>query len=185
MTGPHVTCDTHVGLLVRLLAWLLVRILACPSTLGYPAVVAALTVALATTLTANLATAVAAIFSHRHHVALSCRISLAIILAAAVATSPLLLLLLLPLHCPHPGPCCRCRCCHCCLATPILAAANAVIPRCRRHVAPALAALAVILAAAALPPLLLMLPLKLIFWLIVMFPQPLTLSPHDALSCCC
>jgi hypothetical protein len=32
VTGPHVTCDTHVGLLARLLAWLLVHILACPST---------------------------------------------------------------------------------------------------------------------------------------------------------
>jgi len=33
VTGPHVTCDTHVGLFARLLAWLLVCILACPSTL--------------------------------------------------------------------------------------------------------------------------------------------------------
>ncbi len=32
VTGPHVTCDTHVGLLAWLLAWLSVRILACPST---------------------------------------------------------------------------------------------------------------------------------------------------------
>ena len=33
VTGSHVTCDTHVGLLARLLVWLLVRILACPSTM--------------------------------------------------------------------------------------------------------------------------------------------------------
>ncbi len=32
VTGPHVTCDTHVGLFAWLLAWLLVHILACPST---------------------------------------------------------------------------------------------------------------------------------------------------------
>ena len=71
------------------------------------------------------------------------------------------------------------------LCNPVLAAANTAIPRCRRRIAPALAALAVIPATAALPPLSLMLPSKLIFWLIVMFPQPLSLSPLVALSCCC
>ena len=47
-------------------------------------------------------------------------------------------------RCPCPGPCCRpCHRC-CCRATPILAtAADAAIPRCRRRVAPALAAVVV------------------------------------------
>jgi hypothetical protein len=99
---------------------------------------------------------------------------------------PLLLPLLLPFPPPRPLlmssppsllPCCPCphrRQCHQRHNTPLLL----------RRIAPALAALAVVFAVATLPPLLLMLPPLLIFWLIVMFPQPRTLSPLLALSHC-
>ena len=83
----------------------------------YPTVVAALPIALATTVT-NLATAIAAISSCCHRIALSCCISLAIILAAVVAALSLLLPLLLPPRCPHPGPCCCCLRCHFFLRNP-------------------------------------------------------------------
>ena len=107
------------------------------------------------------------------HRSRSCPCHVASALAAVVAAAL-----------PNPGPCCCCLHCRCCRATPVVAATNAAIPRCCHHIAPALATPAVILAAAELPPLLLTPPLKLIFWLIVIFPQPLTLSPLVALSCC-
>ena len=150
----------------------------------YPAVISVPPVALATTVAANLATAIAAITSRRHHIAFSCRVSLAIVLTAFIAVLPLLSPLLLPPCCPRPGPSCCHRYCCCCHATLVLTTANATLPRCCYHVATALVALAAILAATVLPPLSLMPPSKLIFWLIVMFPQPLTLSPLVALFCC-
>ena len=152
-------------------------------SLWYPAVIAVLPFALATTIAANFATAVAAISSPCHHVALSCHISFAIVLAAVIAASPpLLLLLFLPPYCPHPGSCCCRLRHHCCHATPVLAAADAAISRCPRRIAPALAVLAGILATTTFPPLLLTPPLKLIFLLIVMSPQLLTLLPPLFLS---
>ena len=150
----------------------------------YPSVDAALSFALATTVTAGLATTIAMISSHRHGVALvclripcycpcSCHCRVAPALTTVVAAALPLPWHLLPLLPPpllprNPRPCRRCR---------------RDTPFCRR-VAHALATLAVIFAAATLPPLLLIPPLKLIFWLIVMFPQPLTLLPLFALYCC-
>ena len=59
----------------------------------------------------------------------------------------------------------------------------AVIPRCCHRLAPALAALAAILAAAALPPLLADATIEADLLVdIVMFPQTLTLLPLVALS---
>ena len=149
---------------------------------------------LATTVAANLATTIAAISSCLHRIALSHRISLATVLAAVVTVLPPLLPLLFLQCCPRPGPCYHCCRHRCCRPTPVLATDNVAIPRCCRCVDPALATLAVILTPAALPTLSLTLPLKLIFWfivmfpqifwLIVMFPQPLTLSPLVALFCC-
>ena len=149
--------------LFLLLLPLLLSLLSPPPLPWYPAAFAVLPVALTTNVTADLATTVATISRCCYHFALSCCVSLAIVLTAVAVALPPLLPLLFPPCCPRPGPCCH-PCRHrCCRATPVLAAADAMIPHCCRCVAPALAVFVVILAVVALPPLYLMPPLKLIF----------------------
>ena len=171
--------------LLPLLSSLLPLPLPLPPLLRYPTVLGALSLALATTVAANFATAVALMSSHRHRIALalphiprycpcSCHRRVTPALAAVVAAAlpppwPLLPLSLLPLlpHNPHP-----CRHQHC--DTPLLPPPCPCSSRprchpCRHRIAPTLAD------AAFEADLLVD---------IVMFLQPLTLLPLVALSCC-
>ena len=119
----------------------------------YPAVLAVLPGALTTTIAADLATAVAPISSCCHHDALSCRVSLAIVLASVLAALadvvagvlpppwPLLLSPPPPLLPCNPNPCRRQ-----CPNTLLLPCLRSSCPRyypCCRRVAPTLADAAV------------------------------------------